>query len=151
MQLLRAWKSLTYNTTLRAWGSSRFHPLARKVIRERYTCLHQEAVSFCIFFGQRKYKLIAFSVHRHKTGRAALGLSCGACFEELACVFASSGALYEDIADAVTAVGVYGLRLLQIKRCGRLDPKAVLALDCCPLLLNGLRGSFRTMQISGRL
>ena len=29
----------------------------------------------------------------HKAGRAALGLSCGACFEELACVFASSGAL----------------------------------------------------------
>ena len=97
---------------------------------ERYTCLHQEAA------------------HRHKAGRAALGLSCDACFEELACVFASSGVLYEDIADAVTAVGIYALRLLQIKRCGRLDPKAVLALDCCPLLLNGLLVSFRTMQVS---
>ena len=29
----------------------------------------------------------------HKAGRAALGLSCAACFKELACVFASSGAL----------------------------------------------------------
>ena len=29
----------------------------------------------------------------HKAGRAALGLSCGACFEELAGVFASSSAL----------------------------------------------------------
>ena len=53
------------------------------------------------------------------------------------CVFASSGALYKDIADAVTAVGIYDLRLLQIKRCGRLDPKAVPALDSCPLLLYG--------------
>ena len=51
-----------------------------------------------------EYKLIAFSAHRHRAGKAALGLSCGACFEELACVFASYGALYEDIADAVTAV-----------------------------------------------
>ena len=29
---------------------------------------------------------------RHKADRAALGLSCGVCFEALACVFASAGA-----------------------------------------------------------
>ena len=29
---------------------------------------------------------------RHKAGIAALGLSCGVCFEALACVFASAGA-----------------------------------------------------------
>ena len=57
---------------------------------------------------QRKYKLIAFSAHRHKAGRAALGLSCGACFEELACVFASSGALCEDITDATSQLLLNG-------------------------------------------
>ena len=31
-----------------------------------------------------------------------------------------------------TAAGIYELRCLQIKRCGRLGQKAVLALDCCP-------------------
>ena len=31
-----------------------------------------------------------------------------------------------------TADGIYILRRLQIKRCGRLDLKAVLAPDCCP-------------------
>ena len=30
---------------------------------------------------------------RHKAGRAAFGLSCVACFEQIACVFASCGAL----------------------------------------------------------
>ena len=31
-----------------------------------------------------------------------------------------------------TAAGIYELRRLQIKRCGRLGQRAVLALDCCP-------------------
>ena len=31
-----------------------------------------------------------------------------------------------------TVAGIYDLRRLQIKRSGRLDPGAVLALDCCP-------------------
>ena len=31
-----------------------------------------------------------------------------------------------------TAAGIYELRRLQIKRCVRLDQRAVLALDCCP-------------------
>ena len=31
-----------------------------------------------------------------------------------------------------TAAGIYFLRLLQIKRCGRLGQRAVLALACCP-------------------
>ena len=35
-----------------------------------------------------------FLVHRHKAGRAAFGLSCVARFEQLACVFASCGALH---------------------------------------------------------
>ena len=30
-----------------------------------------------------------------------------------------------------TAAGIYELRRLQIKRCGRLGQRAVLALDCC--------------------
>ena len=30
-----------------------------------------------------------------------------------------------------TVAGIYGLRQLQFKRSGRLDLKAVLALDCC--------------------
>ena len=30
-----------------------------------------------------------------------------------------------------TAAGIYELRRLQIKRCGRLSQRAVLALDCC--------------------
>ena len=30
-----------------------------------------------------------------------------------------------------TVAGIYHLRRLQIKRCWRLDPRAVLALDCC--------------------
>ena len=37
--------------------------------------------------------------------------------------------------DTVTVAGIYDLRRLQIKRCGRLGPRAVLALDCCPSLL----------------
>ena len=37
-----------------------------------------------------------------------------------------------DILGPVTVAGIYELRRLQIKRCGRLDPWAVLALDCCP-------------------
>ena len=37
-----------------------------------------------------------------------------------------------DIIDTVIIAGIYDLRRLQIKRCGRLDPRAVLALDCCP-------------------
>ena len=31
-----------------------------------------------------------------------------------------------------TVVGIYDLRRIQIKLSGRLDPRAVLALDCCP-------------------
>ena len=34
----------------------------------------------------------------------------------------------------VTVAGIYALRRLQIKRCGRLGLKAVLALDCCLVL-----------------
>ena len=34
-----------------------------------------------------------------------------------------------------TVAGIYDLRRLQIKRCGRLGPRAVLALDCCPSIL----------------
>ena len=32
-----------------------------------------------------------------------------------------------------TVAGIYALRRLQVKRCGRLGPRAVLALDCCLL------------------
>ncbi len=39
-----------------------------------------------------------------------------------------------------TASGIYDLRLLQIKRSGRLGPRAVLALDCClPALAPSLK------------
>ena len=38
----------------------------------------------------------------------------------------------KDIIETVTAAGIYDLRLLQIKHCGRLGQKAVLTLDCCP-------------------
>ena len=40
-----------------------------------------------------------------------------------------------DIIETVTVAGIYDLRRLQIKRCGRLGPRAVLALDCCPNIL----------------
>ena len=40
-----------------------------------------------------------------------------------------------DIFGTVTIAGIYELRRLQIKRCGRLGPRAVLALDCCPNIL----------------
>ena len=39
-----------------------------------------------------------------------------------------------DIIETVTVAGIYDLRRLQIKRCGRLGPRAVLALDCCPVV-----------------
>ena len=38
----------------------------------------------------------------------------------------------KDIIEKVTVAGIYDLRRLQIKRCGRLGQRAVLALDCCP-------------------
>ena len=55
-----------------------------------------------------------------------------------------------------TAAGIYELRRLQIKRCGRLGQRAVLALDCCPQ--NGVghrkgcfRGQLRCNLIQQRL
>ena len=52
---------------------------------------------------QRKIPVdLHFLHHRHKAGRAALGLSCVACFEALACVFASSGASIEKLDDTLT-------------------------------------------------
>ena len=56
-----------------------------------------------------------------------------------------------------TAAGIYELRRLQIKRCGRLDQRAVLALDCCPSercrAQNGgrFRGQLRYNLIQQRL
>ena len=41
----------------------------------------------------------------------------------------------KDTIEAVTVAGIYDLRRLQIKRSGRLDQRAVLALDCCPSIL----------------
>ena len=40
-----------------------------------------------------------------------------------------------DIIEKVTVAGIYDIRRLQIKRCGRLGLRAVLALDCCPSTL----------------
>ena len=37
-----------------------------------------------------------------------------------------------DVIETVIVAGICDLRRLQIKRCGRLGPRAVLALDCCP-------------------
>ena len=39
-----------------------------------------------------------------------------------------------DIIETLTVAGIYNLRRLQIKRCGRLGLRAVLALDCCPVI-----------------
>ena len=39
-----------------------------------------------------------------------------------------------DIIETLTVAGIYDLRRLQIKRCGRLGLRAVLALDCCPVI-----------------
>ena len=49
-----------------------------------------------VFFAQRKKSVdLHFLHHRHKAGGASpLGVACAACFEELAGVFASSGALH---------------------------------------------------------
>ena len=50
---------------------------------------------FSIISDQRKIPVVLhFLAHRHKAGRAAFGLSCVARFEQLACVFASCGALH---------------------------------------------------------
>ena len=48
-----------------------------------------------VFNHGEKIELI-YGRHRHRAGRAALGLSCGACFEEPAGVFASRAPLYLD-------------------------------------------------------
>ena len=61
--------------------------------------------------------------------RSPLGAARAACFEQLADVFASCGAIKRTVA------GIYDLRRLQIKRSGRLGQRAVLALDCCPSIL----------------
>ena len=37
-----------------------------------------------------------------------------------------------------TVAGIYALRQLQFKRSGRLDLKAVLALDCCSIMKTGV-------------
>ena len=39
-----------------------------------------------------------------------------------------------DIIETLIVAGIYNLRRLQIKRCGRLGLRAVLALDCCPVI-----------------
>ena len=57
-------------------------------------------------------------------------------------VYTNTETLLHGIASAMntegkktTATGIYDLlRLLQIKRCRRLGPRAVLALDCCPVI-----------------
>ena len=41
-----------------------------------------------------------------------------------------------------TAVGIYALRLLQLKRSGRLDPRAVLAPDYCTSAAPNVRMDF---------
>ena len=46
-----------------------------------------------------------------------------------------------DIIETVTVAGIYDLRPLQIKRCGRLGPRAVLALDYCPNILLFVQGT----------
>ena len=45
-----------------------------------------------------------------------------------------------------TVAGIYDLRRLQIKRSGRLAPRAVLALDCC--LYNTLNAQNAHPQVS---
>ena len=45
-----------------------------------------------------------------------------------------------------TVAGMYDLRRLQIKRCGRLGVKAVLALDCCPMYHSLPPGSPKRFQ-----
>ena len=37
-----------------------------------------------------------------------------------------------------TVAGIYGIRRVQVKRSGRLDARAVLALDCCRLITRDL-------------
>ena len=39
----------------------------------------------------------------------------------------------------VTVAGIYAIRRLQIKRCGWLDPRAVLALDSCPVVTRSVQ------------
>ena len=48
------------------------------------------------FSAQRKIPVdLHFLQHRHKAGGASpLGVACAACFEQLACVFASCGAIH---------------------------------------------------------
>ena len=46
--------------------------------------------------------ILHFPHHRHKADAAALGLSCGVCFEALACVFASAGASLKKTDDTLT-------------------------------------------------
>ena len=47
-----------------------------------------------------------------------------------------------DIIETVTVVGIYDLRRLQIKRCGRLGQRDVLALDCCPNITRNVQVTY---------
>ena len=46
-----------------------------------------------------------------------------------------------------TVAGIYDLRRLQIKRCGRLGLRAVLALDCCPNMNIKRRRPFEAISL----
>ena len=62
----------------------------------------------------------------HKAGRAALWLSCVACFELSAIVYADNDAVFTDYTNNLkidsTTGGIYPFRQLRRARCGELDP-----------------------------
>ena len=59
--------------------------------------LHQQPTQKRFWVGFSLWKIVLiYGRHRHRAGIAALGLSCGACFEEPVGVFASRAPLYLD-------------------------------------------------------
>ena len=67
-----------------------------------------------------------FPHHRHKAGDAAHWLSCVACFELSAIVYADNDAVLTDYTNNLkidsTTGGIYPFRQLRRARCGELDP-----------------------------
>ena len=55
-----------------------------------------------------------------------------------------------DIIEKVTVAGIYDFRRLQIKRCGRLGLRAVLALDYCPSITRNVQVTHLADYLSGK-
>ena len=76
---------------------------------------------------QRKIPVVlSFPYHRHKAGRAAHWLSCVACFELSAIVYADNDAVLTYYTNNLkidsTTGGICHFRQLRRARCGELDP-----------------------------